>query len=1171
MLASLRRLLGPALRTWLLLAPTMLRAQHVGINTTQPTQPLDVNGNARVRGLANPAATAPQLVRADADGNLSAAPLPAAAGLGAAAALLGQVATDPGPADVAVSGTTAYVASSGSNRLAVYDCANPAAPVLRGQLSTPGAALAVAVSGTTAYVVTYNPGALLVVDCSNPAAPQLRGSVSIGGVPYDVAVGGTTAYVVEPLSNALLAYDCANPASPQLLGSAATEASPQGVTVSGTTVYVANYTARSLQLFDGAPPGAPVLRGRLALSGSPYRVAVDGTTAYLTSYSPDALLVVDCAPPTAPQLLTSLTTDTGTADVALSGPLLAVISYASTSLQAFDRSRPAAPAPLGRATTDGTPQALALSGTTAYVVNAFRNSLQLFRVLPTPAGVVGQNPDGSLSNLPLSALNYWQQSGNYVYRAGGRVGIGTAAPQTTLDVNGVATLRDELRVSGPLTLAGGAWLQNQLRVSGSTELQGSATLQNGLTVGGSTHLRDVVTTAKSVVLDVGDTNPGTVGGEALRFGALGTGEGIGSQRQANAAGRANQYGLDFYTNSQKRLSIANNGNVGVGTDQPAAALDVVGGTRLRGLSTPGVVTTDADGYLSSAPAAALDPTTAGSGLTKTGNNFALGGTLTQPTTLNQGGYALSLTGGYVGIGTAAPQQPLDVAGNIGASGTVAAAGGLAGGALDVSGPARLRGLATAGVVTNQADGTLGTATAAALDPTTATNGLTKTGSAFALGGALSQPTALDLGPHSFRLTNGVGQNVADPAVLGPTNSFRTVGNPGETQTFTAAATGALTQVEVTLSSSAGGRSLLLNVWAGAAGTGTLLLSAPQAFTVAVGGPAPYVFALGGLTLTQGQAYTLELRGAGNLGWAYSSIGPYPNGAAGFDPARDFVFRVTINNAAVLLTAQATGVGIGTATPQAGLHVAGSSRFDALSGAGQRVVTADASGNLSTATATSLDPTTAANGLTKTGNSFALGGTLLQHTTLALGGFNLGLTGGRLGVGTSSPQQALDVSGNAAISGNAAVSGTTALTGTVTTGGSLGVGTSSPAVRLHVAGTAGTPNVRVESLAGSGTRLVTADASGNLATTAAMQTGAASIGTSGSDYKTLAVTFPAAYASAPATVLVTVRNEAGTTYTDTFAVTLRSVSATGFVVNIRREDGGGQGWGQNPTLSWLALP
>lgn len=70
-----------------------------------------------------------------------------------------------------------------------------------------------------------------------------------------------------------------------------------------------------------------------------------------------------------------------------------------------------------------------------------------------------------------------------------------------------------------------------------------------------------------------DQNNGNVGSitNSLRFGSN-SGEGIGSKRSAGTG----QFGLDFYTNSTRRLSIANNGNIGIGVAAPAVPLEFAG-------------------------------------------------------------------------------------------------------------------------------------------------------------------------------------------------------------------------------------------------------------------------------------------------------------------------------------------------------------------------------------------------------------------------------------------------------------------------------------------------------------------------------------------------------------------------------------------------------------------
>ena len=276
---------------------------------------------------------------------------------------------------------------------------------------------------------------------------------------------------------------------------------------------------------------------------------------------------------------------------------------------------------------------------------------------------------------------------------GGNVGIGTNAPTSRLHVVG-----GNLQVDGSAAISnqgaylmwnrsgfeGETWLINQFGGGGAQQHGirfGESTTANvvteyarfgptgnfGIGTTAPTEKLDVVGNIQSsanIAVDYGNANLGTVD-NTLRFGPTNSGEGIGSKR--NPTG--NQYGMDFYTRSANRMAITNLGNVGIGTTTPTALLDVAGSTRLRGLTTAGLVQTDAAGNLSSATAASLDPTTASNGLTKVGSDFRLGGTLAAATTIAQGGNAFSLTGGNVGIGITAPIQKLEVeAGGIRASG-----------------------------------------------------------------------------------------------------------------------------------------------------------------------------------------------------------------------------------------------------------------------------------------------------------------------------------------------------------------------------------------------------------------------------------------------------------------------------------------------------------------------
>jgi len=84
----------------------------------------------------------------------------------------------------------------------------------------------------------------------------------------------------------------------------------------------------------------------------------------------------------------------------------------------------------------------------------------------------------------------------------------------------------------------------------------------------------------NVFVNANHKNNGSSLYPGIVFGGCGSGEGIADAR---ACGSPNQYGIDFYTNHTKRMSVTNSGNVGIGTCAPSSTLCVVGSTSSTGI------------------------------------------------------------------------------------------------------------------------------------------------------------------------------------------------------------------------------------------------------------------------------------------------------------------------------------------------------------------------------------------------------------------------------------------------------------------------------------------------------------------------------------------------------------------------------------------------------------
>ncbi len=157
--------------------------------------------------------------------------------------------------------------------------------------------------------------------------------------------------------------------------------------------------------------------------------------------------------------------------------------------------------------------------------------------------------------------------------ANGNIGIGTTTlGSSKLIVNGS---------SSPF----------QARVNSSTKFIVNS--NGGVSVGSSlASPTNGLGVSGNINVDQNHINNGTINpGPGIIFGPTNSGEGIASKRTSGG----NQFGLDFYTLSLPRLSITNDGSVGIGTTAPTKMLHVAN----RGIITEDS-TTDGDGIIANA-------------------------------------------------------------------------------------------------------------------------------------------------------------------------------------------------------------------------------------------------------------------------------------------------------------------------------------------------------------------------------------------------------------------------------------------------------------------------------------------------------------------------------------------------------------------------------------------
>ena len=156
----------------------------------------------------------------------------------------------------------------------------------------------------------------------------------------------------------------------------------------------------------------------------------------------------------------------------------------------------------------------------------------------------------------------------------------------------------------------------------------------------------------AIVVDPNNANYGNLN-SSLLFGSP-TGEGIASKR----GGGGNQYGLDFYTNHTNRLTITNQGRVGIGTIIPQKQLSLSGGMNIDQSNSNNVNLNNGLTFGSSSGEGIASNRIPG--VNQYGLDLYAGG-------INR---LLITNSGNVGIGIAAPTVKLHVGGAILATGNI---------------------------------------------------------------------------------------------------------------------------------------------------------------------------------------------------------------------------------------------------------------------------------------------------------------------------------------------------------------------------------------------------------------------------------------------------------------------------------------------------------------------
>ena len=201
---------------------------------------------------------------------------------------------DPSPVKVEVFGNYAYVTDSESDDLVIVDVSDPSNPV-----TTADIPYTLAITIDTYYhnghLYMVNNNEIEVINVTDPYNPVITDKLNIGTDMRGVAAEGDYLYVTDEDTDHVRVIDISNPASLSEVSNVSIGGNARDIDVAGGYAYVVDTASESIIVVDVTNPNAPVLVAESGSLGTNLNseIHVQGRYAYVIDNGPDDLLIVE--------------------------------------------------------------------------------------------------------------------------------------------------------------------------------------------------------------------------------------------------------------------------------------------------------------------------------------------------------------------------------------------------------------------------------------------------------------------------------------------------------------------------------------------------------------------------------------------------------------------------------------------------------------------------------------------------------------------------------------------------------------------------------------------------------------------------------------------------------------------------------------------------------------